>query len=415
MTIGEVAKTYDVSKDTLRYYIKTGLLIPEDAGKYARCTFWERDIADLELILRMKSQLFSLQEIMYALSLRRTSNMIEPETIRSYKELYEAKKLELREQIGVLNHAIDGIDAEMIRLSETTSGPDILTGVPLRALSLLRCPVCGGSMRLEQADLDSRYVFRGTLHCACGRSLRITDGILETGNLYTGKYDRPDLKRELYMDAGAQFVSYLQKSVDNTCRFLRRQEESEPVIMETHANALFFAYNHLEAVPEGSLYIVTDRFPELLMAYKHLLESLGVQRDFLFIADNSMCFPLKESCVNILVSCMSDIEYSLYETGSYIGEIKPYLKRKAEIIGTFLSFDDNGESQKQIHRKYPEGSALPFGKKTFEQKYHDAGYQLRMKEEGVVYQTNNTGKFTLSCHVPGEALRLYSFHAVPQI
>lgn len=70
--------------------------------------------------------------------------------------------------------------------------------VPLRALSLLQCPLCGGRFKLENADLDARYIYRGNLRCACGEELPILDGILETGNLYTGAYDQPDLKRELH-------------------------------------------------------------------------------------------------------------------------------------------------------------------------------------------------------------------------
>ena len=34
---------------------------------------------------------------------------------------------------------------------------------------------------------------------------KIVDGIVETGNLYTGIYDHPDLKRGLYRDMGPEF------------------------------------------------------------------------------------------------------------------------------------------------------------------------------------------------------------------
>ena len=414
MKIGEVAKKYGLSKDTLRYYMKAGLLIPEDAGRYSRTEFKPRDIEDLELILHMKEQQFRLEEVLTALSLKRTSNMIEPETIRAYIELYENKRHELLAQITDLNCAKESVERDIVHLSHNELQPIVSTGVPLRALSLLQCPDCGGKLRLENADLDERYVYRGTLRCKCGKELQIVNGILETGNLYTGEYDSPDLKRELYVSAGGKFVSYLEKSVDKLCRYMERRKTSSLVIMETHINALFFAYNHLEAVPENCLYIVTDKYPILLQEYKRLLESMGVQRDFLFIADNSMRFPLREKCVNLLVSCMSDNEYCLYNHGSYIGEIKQFLADDAEVLGTILLFDDNAESQRRIHEKYPEGSKTPFSRNGLMQRYQDAGYQLTLEEEGAVNKTNNTGKFTLACHVPGEALGVNFFYAVPR-
>ena len=117
MKIGEVAKKYGLSKDALRYYIKSGLLIPEGAEKYARCKFKARDLEDLELILRMKEQRFQLKDIMTALTLRRTSNMIEPQTIQAYAALYEGKKRELREQIEELHRALESIEREEARFS----------------------------------------------------------------------------------------------------------------------------------------------------------------------------------------------------------------------------------------------------------------------------------------------------------
>lgn len=414
MKIGEAAKKYGLSTDTLRYYIKAGLLIPKDTGRYSRTEFKARDIEDLELILHMKEQRFSLEEVLTALSLKRTSNMIEPETIRAYIELYEKKRHELTKQVDELTCAKESVERDIVRLSNSELKPVVSTGVPLRALALLRCPDCGGKLRLENADLNERYAYRGTLRCRCGKELQIVNGILETGNIYTGEHDSPDLKRELYVFAGGKFVSYLEKCLDKLCQFMERWKSASPVIMETHINGLFFAYNHLESVPEDSLYIVTDKYPELLREYKRYLESMGVQRDFLFIADDSMRFPLREKCVNLLVSCMSDNEYCLYNTGSYIGDMKRFLADGAEIIGTLLLFDDNAESQRKIHEKYPEGNPIPFSRGGLMRRYRDAGYQLALEEEGVVTKTNNNGKFTLACHVPGEALGIYFFRATPQ-
>lgn len=61
MLIGEVAKKYGVSVDTLRYYEKIHLLIPRRNRKGRFYT--ERELVKLEQILLMKKLLFSLEEI----------------------------------------------------------------------------------------------------------------------------------------------------------------------------------------------------------------------------------------------------------------------------------------------------------------------------------------------------------------
>ncbi|MBQ1214994.1 MAG: MerR family transcriptional regulator, partial [Firmicutes bacterium] len=52
MKIGELTKAYGVSNQTIRYYVKMGLLIPETKEK--QYVFNEQSREDLELILKLK-------------------------------------------------------------------------------------------------------------------------------------------------------------------------------------------------------------------------------------------------------------------------------------------------------------------------------------------------------------------------
>ena len=94
MKIGELAKNCGVSKATIRFYMGNGLLIPnENGGNYS---FSEQDQDDLQTILRMKEQQFSLKEIQNYISLKRLSNLIEPDTIDECLRIMENKKLEIK-------------------------------------------------------------------------------------------------------------------------------------------------------------------------------------------------------------------------------------------------------------------------------------------------------------------------------
>lgn len=67
MLIGEVAAKYSVPIDTLRYYDRVGLLCPKRQGGQRR--YCEQDQSRLESILKLRSLMFSLEEIKDLLSL----------------------------------------------------------------------------------------------------------------------------------------------------------------------------------------------------------------------------------------------------------------------------------------------------------------------------------------------------------
>ena len=61
MKIGEFAECTGISKDTIRYYEKIGLLQPELKNKYRE--YQNHDIILIETIIKLKQTGFSLQEI----------------------------------------------------------------------------------------------------------------------------------------------------------------------------------------------------------------------------------------------------------------------------------------------------------------------------------------------------------------
>lgn len=56
MKIGEFAKQFGVPKDTVRFYIKNNLLIPNDQG--AQYEFTDREVQAMQTILKMKAPAF---------------------------------------------------------------------------------------------------------------------------------------------------------------------------------------------------------------------------------------------------------------------------------------------------------------------------------------------------------------------
>ena len=90
MKIGELAQLCGVPQATIRYYVRTGMLVPDDSG--SQYNFTEREYQNLQLILKMKRQKFNLKEIQDYLVLTRHSNFIEPDTIAACLQMLDAKR-----------------------------------------------------------------------------------------------------------------------------------------------------------------------------------------------------------------------------------------------------------------------------------------------------------------------------------
>lgn len=407
MKIGELAKTCGVSKDTIRYYVEKGLLIPFKKG--AQMDFTDREYEDMQFIQKMKQMQFSIRDMQVILTLRRMSNFIEPDTIKAYEDILNQKKQELSEEITLLQKAYDTVDQELVKYASLKNAKAKAMGVPLMALSYLYCPHCGRQLMVQNAQISNNCVDEGELICSCGYHAQITGGIIDTGNRYTGKYDRPDLKRGLYRDVGEEFVTGFQKSSDLVYNRLSELNTQGKIVMETNINGYFFLYNCIQNVEKDCLYIITDRYPEMLRMYKQLIETLKLDLNILFLADDSDHFPIKDGCVDVLLDFYGSNEQVIYKQRSFIQEYGRYLKESAVVLGALFGFEGNSVSVHQVPKYYPECSAIALDVRKMLHTYEEAGYGIQAAEVAVSLQTYH--KYSFACHQDGEKLLQYYYEA----
>ncbi len=416
MKIGEFSKKCGVSKDTIRYYVTNGLLIPNDTN--AQYNFTDREYQDILLILKMKEQHFTLKEIQRYFALIRHSNFIEPETIEDCLSMLNQKKDEINDQMVNLQQSLDYLEQEITRLTTRAQKKPLQTGIPLCALPLLVCPHCGRSLRVESAAIYNNCIVSGTLlcpqdkHCSHGYQAAIEHGIIKTGNLYTLPNDRPDLKRGMYRGLGNEFSTCLQKCYNSIEDKLRKTDLHGKVVLEANINGYFFLYNHLWLLPEDCLCIVVDKYPEMLELYKSLIEQLNLKRNILYIADNCVNYPLKPSCVDLHISYFGENEYLLYHNNCYLADAKKYFKTSTQILGAYLSYDKNSKTRKNLAEKYPECGAHSYYFNYLLNDYTLAGYEMSSVKVGSILNTLRK-EYSFECHVDGEALEIYSFDAAP--
>lgn len=416
MKIGQLAKLCGVSVATVRYYVSMGMLIPNDSS--AQYDFSEREVEDLNLILKMRKHQFKLKEIQQYLILTRHSRMIEPSTINAALTILETKQQEIFSEIEELKNSYREIGEEIHNLREKGTAERRVTGVPVSALPLFACPYCGESLNIEDAEIKNGYIISGKLVCSghgngtCEKKYeaKIVDGIVETGNLYTGIYDHPDLKRGLYRDMGPEFSFCFQRCYDRVTESLMKDDMNGKVFLEANINGYFYMYNHLGLLPASSTLILIDKYPEILRMYKALIEQCNIKCQILYIADAGTDYPLKSSCVDRYITFCGEGEYMLYHQNCYLMDAARYFKDDVRVHGTYLSYDRTAKSRKNLLQKYPESSSREFQMEYLMEDYKKCGYEMAIEQMGAITDCG-ARVYAFACQVIGEVMRIYSITA----
>lgn len=125
MKIGEFSRDTGLSKDTIRYYEKIGLLHPEIINKHREYT--KEDIEIIQAIIKLKQTDFSLHEIKMLFDWSRTADQNKKVTkdelpnILRIKEVFKNKynqMLQKEEQIKQTKEILLRADAKLEQLLE---------------------------------------------------------------------------------------------------------------------------------------------------------------------------------------------------------------------------------------------------------------------------------------------------------
>lgn len=413
MKIGELAARCHVSRDTIRYYVELELLLP--SREKAQMDFGERELSDLRYIQKLKQMHFQLREIQSIISLRRMSHLADASAQKAYRKILLNKQEALKEEAQALSETQQMLAEMIANLPREQRELGNTCGVPLCALPLLRCPDCRKALAVCNASIFNNEVMDGELVCSCGYRAKIEDGIVLTQNRYLGAYDRPDLKRGLYRNVGDRFAACFQRASDKVASALNVIEEKQKnglVVMETNINGYFFLFDYFHKCNPDNLYIITDRYPEMLRMYKDLIERREKALKILFIADDSLHFPLAENCADVIIDFFASNEQFLYKKEPYVAAHLPYLRPSGELLGTLFGFDSNSKSVQNVPLKYPECAPNALDYKAMLKSCRTPGRQLQTELIGTVEETYD--QYSFACHVTGENLSVCFYHLFPE-
>lgn len=405
MKIGHVVQKYGIPVNRLYFYINNGLLVPPKRNN--QYIFDEHTIEELEWIIELKEMQFPLKTIHRLLSLRRISNYC------SEEDQIELRNIYLEHSKSLLQKEKDFCSArqkvlQQLSVREKRTERVSQTGVPVDMLNLLCCPGCGGELVLENVTMNQKYIFQAVLHCSCGYSAMIQDGILQTPYKNQSLYDKPDINRELYRDLPSMTLSLFERSY----RWLEEQIRRIPhgnVWLECYVNAWFFFHNHLELLNKEDSLIVLDKFPETISAYKAVIERQGTPCNILYISDASGTPPLRHNIIDCNMDFFASNEHNFYADNFFLSQLCPYLKKNCQAYGVYFFFQNGTRSMKKLQHDYPE---------TFEENFNIRWFLQNLEKYFQLCDTDDCGfsldsgeNLGLGFHCPGEELHLQPYAA----
>lgn len=125
MTIAQAAERSGLSKDTLRYYERDGLMLaPVDRSATGHRRYTERDLTWIELITRLRATGMPIRDVRRYADLVRAGDGNEEERLellREHRRLVLAQLAEVQEHLGAIDRKIgiyvDKLESQGIAIS----------------------------------------------------------------------------------------------------------------------------------------------------------------------------------------------------------------------------------------------------------------------------------------------------------
>jgi len=346
MKISEFANKYGVSNDTVRYYMKLNLIVPQKKGGHY--IFEKECEKEIEEVLRLKEMGFSLQEIKKIFYFKRIGKLTSFQRNNYYQSLYKEKIEEIEKEIKHLKEAKLELEEKVEELEKVNYENKVTMGIGLNSLSLFACPECKSDLTLSADNVKDNNIIEGSLNCSCGASIKIKDGILYSNNIKEAEMDIDEREIESehiedyikttdpdFMDESYQSMEWLKQQ-------LEKEELKGKIILEPGSGYGYFLRQIYDQLPKSTYYICIDNKPRLNKYLKSILEMTGKKANIIFITADLPKLPLKDKLVNILVDFTGTSVYS-FENESFLpAELDPYLKEEVTMLATFIIYHKFG-------------------------------------------------------------------------
>lgn len=308
MKISEFAALHHVSPDTVRYYIKEGLLYPIRDGYHfsfdAQCS------NDLRRILSLKDAGFSLADIRQIMLAGQGGLLSASVGASGCQELYRRRLEEITAELDRLTHAKHFVESFIE--PEKTGEPAALRpfGVPLSALSWLVCPHCRGPLTLESNQIEANQIINGSFSCPqCRTSWKVENGIFMVSpnpDAYKNfsSFDLfLDQSNQALMQAIAQNVRWLKSCINKYRRPVR-------TCLDAGSGFGFFLRHTYDLIPDHCLYFAMDHDPMRHQFLRNALASRPEVKNVVLLCCRYEDIPLRAGSIDQIIDYGGSNDYS---------------------------------------------------------------------------------------------------------
>lgn len=341
MKISEFSNKYNISNDTVRYYMELSLIVPiKKGGHYFYDKGCEEDIKE---ILRLKEMNFTLQEIKEIFYFKRIGKLTPYQKNSYYQNLYKNKIKEIRRDIERLKYAEKSLKDELRSLKENKVKKNTKFGINLDVLTFFSCPHCNTSLKLSADKVVDNKILNGQLSCECGYNADIEDGIIISNNVNIEDDDIESEHIEKYIQStDSKHIDESYNSIEWLKKELLEENLENKIIMEPGSGFGYFLRHIYSDLPESSYYICIDNNHELNKYLKKLLEFSLKQSNIIFITADLPEIPLKQGIVDLVVDFSGTTNFCFNNKKFLPVELIKYFKNNVTYLAAFILYKKFG-------------------------------------------------------------------------
>lgn len=356
MKIREFSNKFNLSYDTIRYYMKLNLINPRKSGGHYQ--FDQDDQNDMQEILKLKEMEFSLDEIKEILSFKRIGRLSNYQKNSYYQNLYQQKIKSIEKRIKELKAASRALNIHLKKIKKEDNVKKNDLSLNLKSLDLFACPVCGSDLTLSAEKIENNRIHAGSLNCSCGEKILIQDGILYTSEIY----DREGRKEVFETDPLFHVTDYIQQtdsefmdqaylSLEWLKNKINYSDLKNKVILEPGSGYGLLIRNIYDQLASDTTYICVEHDPELNRYLKSLLELSAAGPEVIFLTAELPALPLKEKIIDYLIDFSGISNYSFHNQGFLPELMLKYFKDHFLLTAVFIIYHKFGEKN-IVDREY---------------------------------------------------------------
>jgi DNA-binding transcriptional MerR regulator/uncharacterized protein YbaR (Trm112 family) len=383
MKIGEFAEKYNISKDTVRYYIDNGLIIPEKI--HNRYHFDKTCEKSMDFILQFKKMKFTIEEIKHILTYMRMmpkTGKAETEYLLSIINNKINEVLKEKKQYEIAINELEKVKNDFEKEIKEAKTHYSTYSIPIDILHFLACPKCQKSLKLNNASIENNKIEHGDLYCECGYEAKIENGMIVTEDSdkesFHKSYDEELSYKSIVDDNDSEYLSFLMAPSYWMEKRANLEDLNDKNILLARPIGHEIPYRFVENVKNANIFIVDYQYLRMKGLKKRMEKTdLSTSSNIVFMAFDYLTIPIKNKSFDYIFDLSGMINYVSNTNKSPLKNFYNILKNNGYIFSTFFL----KESKDNIFVK-----EVKYLDKLYTKEFIDQEYKIFEKKESTVIQ-----------------------------